>query len=60
MADTFLNILKWILIVVVAGFLIIHVAIPLIIVAAIVGGIYYLYRRHKANQYTPEGRKKVN
>jgi len=37
-----------------------HVILPLIIVAAIIGGIYYLYKKYKKNRYTPEGRKKVN
>jgi len=37
-----------------------HLILPLIIVAAIVGGIYYLYKRYKKSRYTPEGRKKVN
>lgn len=60
MADTLLNILKWVLIIAVAGFFIVHLVIPMIIILAIAGVIYYLYRRHKANQYTPEGRKKVN
>jgi len=38
----------------------IHLILPLIVILAIAGGIYYLYKKHKKNQYTPEGRKKVN
>ncbi|WP_334332810.1 MULTISPECIES: hypothetical protein [unclassified Companilactobacillus] len=37
-----------------------HVILPLIVIAAIVGLIYYLYKKHQKNKYTPEGRKKVN
>ncbi|WP_201308187.1 hypothetical protein [Companilactobacillus farciminis] len=38
----------------------IHVILPLVVILAIVGGIYYLYKRHQKSKYTPEGRKKVN
>ncbi|WP_125763207.1 hypothetical protein [Companilactobacillus hulinensis] len=60
MTETLLNILKWVVIIAVAGFLLIHLVVPMIIILAIAGVVYYLYRRHKANQYTAEGRKKVN
>ncbi|AUI71289.1 hypothetical protein COSHB9_12950 [Companilactobacillus alimentarius] len=38
----------------------IHLILPLIVILAIVGGIYYLYKKHQKGKYTPEGRKKVN
>ncbi|WP_334340253.1 hypothetical protein [Companilactobacillus sp. HBUAS56275] len=38
----------------------IHVILPLVFILAIIGGIYYLYKKHQKGRYTPEGRKKVN
>ncbi|WP_125708274.1 hypothetical protein [Companilactobacillus zhongbaensis] len=67
MLDTFLRLIKWVLIIAVAAvlfFVFIHVVFPLIAVLIIAGVIYYLYKRNRlARQkarYTPEGRKKVN
>ncbi|MFD1418003.1 hypothetical protein [Companilactobacillus keshanensis] len=60
MFDLFLRFFKWFLIAVVAIAIFFYIGIPLLIMAAVVFGIYYLYRRYKANRYTPEGRKKVN
>ncbi|WP_125714189.1 hypothetical protein [Companilactobacillus kedongensis] len=60
MFDLFLRFFKWFLIVAVAVAIFFYIGIPLLIVAAVVFGIYYLYRRYKSSRYTPEGRKKVN
>ena len=38
----------------------IHIILPLVVILAIIGGIYYLYKKHQRDKYTPEGRKKVN
>ncbi|KRO00479.1 hypothetical protein [Companilactobacillus kimchiensis] len=38
----------------------IHIILPLVFIAAIIGGIYYLYKKHQRGKYTPEGRRKVN
>ncbi|KRK65794.1 hypothetical protein FC72_GL000239 [Companilactobacillus tucceti DSM 20183] len=60
MFDLFLRFLKWFLIVAVALAIFFYIGIPLLIMAAVAFGIYYLYKRYKASRYTPEGRKKVN
>lgn len=40
--------------------LFIHVILPLIFILAVIGGIYYLIKRHQKSKFTPEGRRKVN
>ncbi|WP_034544397.1 hypothetical protein, partial [Companilactobacillus paralimentarius] len=37
----------------------IHIILPLVVILAIVGGIYYLYKKHQRDKYTPRDVKKL-
>ncbi|WP_300559307.1 hypothetical protein [Companilactobacillus sp.] len=67
MRNPITGLLKWFLILAISIALLalfIHVIMPLALLAVIIGGVYYLFKRnHLARErakYTPEGRKKVN